>query len=149
MHRTVNGCYADSAIPALAFSLATVIAKMCGAMLSAIQQWLISQATPAFLWISGNAQLRKIQRKFYPRDFFRGVQAVGSMKLNVFWKTLSVLILIKEAVICNVDWRIFLVISIFPSILWDEGVSIRGSGTTWILNFELIPKIFKFRNPQF
>jgi hypothetical protein len=61
--------------------------------------------------------VKKYTKNFYPRDFFRGVQAAGSMKLNVFWKTLSGLILIKEAVISNIDWRIFLVISIFPDIL--------------------------------
>ena len=32
LYQTVNGCYAHSAIPVLAFRLATVITKMCGAM---------------------------------------------------------------------------------------------------------------------
>jgi hypothetical protein len=31
-YQTVNGCYAHSAIPDLTLPLATVIAKMCGAM---------------------------------------------------------------------------------------------------------------------
>jgi len=32
LYQRVSGCYAHSAIPGLAFRLATVIAKMCGAM---------------------------------------------------------------------------------------------------------------------
>jgi hypothetical protein len=39
------------------------------------------------------------------------------MQLSVLWKTLRGLILIREAVICNIDWRIFLVISSLPDIL--------------------------------
>ena len=76
-------------------------------------------------------ELRKIQRKLYPRDFFWGVQAACSMELSVLWNTLSGLILIKEGMICNTDWR--LVISFLPDILWVEGVSVRGSGTTKII----------------
>jgi len=39
------------------------------------------------------------------------------MEMSVLWNTLSVLILMKEAVISNIDWSIFIVISILPDIL--------------------------------
>ena len=66
-----------------------------------IQQWLISQMTPAWLWISGNMWLRKIQRKRYSCDFFGGIQAASSMQVRVLWRTLSGLPSIKEAIFCN------------------------------------------------
>jgi hypothetical protein len=69
----------------------------------AIQQCLSSQATPAWLWISGNAWLRKIQRKHYSLDFFEGIQAAGSMQVWLLWWMLSGLTSVKEAVFCNTD----------------------------------------------
>jgi hypothetical protein len=58
-----------------------------------------------------------IQRKLYPGDFFGGVQAEASKQWSVLCKALSGLIIIKEVLINNIDWRIFLVISILPDIL--------------------------------
>jgi hypothetical protein len=98
----------------------------------AIQRWHISLATPPCLRTYGNAGLRKTGGKLYPRDFVGGVQAVGSMVRSVLWATLSGLILIKEAVICNIDCRIFLVISILPDILWEEAVWNRRTGTVQV-----------------
>jgi len=123
LHQIINGCYAHSAISALAFRLAAVTDNMWHKYIFAMQWWLSSQATPACLLISGNVWLRKIQRKLYPRNFFRGIQAEGSMELSVLWNTLCGLILIKEAVICNMDWCTLLVISILPDIIREEGVS--------------------------
>ena len=77
--------------------------------------------------ISGNAWLRTIQRKLYRRDVFGGVQAAASAQRSVLWVALSGLI--KEDVIYNIGWPIFLVISILPDILWEEEVSVRGSDT--------------------
>jgi hypothetical protein len=61
------------------------------------------------------------------------LQAASSMELSMLWNTSSGLIQIKEAVICNIDWLIFIVISILPDILWEEGVSVSWSGTTKII----------------
>ena len=60
----------------------------------------------------------------------------ASMQRSMLWKTLSGLILIKEAVICN-EWLAYVpVIVIFLDILW-EGVSVRWSGTSYTLSWYL------------
>jgi hypothetical protein len=117
LHQIVSGCYAHSAILALAFRLETVIPKMCGMMHfhhSEMTHQSGNYCLPLNIW---QHVIRKIQRKLYPRDFFGGVQAATSMQRSVLWKALIGLILIKGAVICNINWRIFLVISILPDIL--------------------------------
>jgi len=54
-----------------------------------------------------------------------GVQVVGSIKRSVLWKTLGGLILIKEAVICNTDWRVFLLSSSSP-IMSEKESQLEG-----------------------
>jgi len=54
LHQTFNGCYAHSAIPALVFRLATVIAKMLwhGAFLPASSDSALRQLRPDFEYLA-------------------------------------------------------------------------------------------------
>jgi hypothetical protein len=121
---SVNGCYAHSAIPALAFRLATLIANVWGGAFSPFSDdSSVRRLLPAYLATHDE----ETQRKLYTRDFW-SVHAANSMHLSVLRNAVSGLVLIKEAVICNIDWLIFIVISILLDILW--GVS--ESSTTKI-----------------
>ena len=72
----------------------------------------------------------KIQRKFYPRGFYGGVQAASSTHRSVLWKTFNWFDSNKG--VCNIEWCSFLVFSSPPYFLWEGGVSIRGS-SIWAL----------------
>ena len=102
--------------------------RCSGAVHFANQLRLSSQTTPAWLWISGNAWLRKIQRKRYSRDFFRVIQAASSMQVGVLWWTLSGLTWIREAFFCKTDLA-YITCRLHPSRYSVQRRLVRGSGT--------------------
>jgi len=110
-----------------------LLLRCSGAAHFANQLRLSSQRTPSWLWLSGNAWLRKIQRKRYSRDFSGGIQTASCMQVWVLWWTLTGLTSIKEAVFCKTDLAYITCRLHSPRYSVQRGKLIRGSGT-WIFS---------------
>jgi len=88
--------------------------KMCGAMHFRHSEMTHQSGDSCLPFNTWQCVIKNDTKKALSTQLLQRCPGSGSMQWSVLWKTLSGLILIKEAVICNNDWHMFLLSSSSP-----------------------------------